>query len=329
MSAAQSVRNLGFVPNMNFNHQQINALNASLNAAGTMNNLPFPGLRNPMFVPDMNVSLSNTNGFYNNHNISFSAESVSAAQNHNHNHNPFVMMEGNTNAMHGGGHATAERYFGGQSGLTALGDGATAFNGVTNNSNNNSNIDNIDTKRREDEGRGALNLPIAKRMRHPEQQQLGTQHQQQQQRSSPTTSGQTRWMDVNGRAYSLFIESDERNLSQYQCLARKQMEIFEATSEDAGNNAQGRNRPILPGQIGIRCRHCYRLPPKQRKTGSVYYPNRVRVFRFRSVLFYGIYYLLCYCFCYSYRYLTFYISIAYAVGRCVSNRTEDDSRASM
>jgi hypothetical protein len=79
-----------------------------------------------------------------------------------------------------------------------------------------------------------------------------------------------------GRSYVLSIEEDVRNLSQYQCLARQQIEVFEATAEDANTNAQGRNRPVLIGQVGIRCRHCYKLPPRQRKTGSVYYPNRVR-----------------------------------------------------
>jgi hypothetical protein len=80
---------------------------------------------------------------------------------------------------------------------------------------------------------------------------------------------------ATGHSFSLYIESDERNLSQYQCLARKQIEIFEATDEEAGTNAQGRNRPIQLGQVGIRCRHCSQSPPRQRKTGAVYYPNRV------------------------------------------------------
>lgn len=86
--------------------------------------------------------------------------------------------------------------------------------------------------------------------------------------SSPSSSS-------GARSHLLYVESDERNLSQYQCMARKQIEIFEATADDAGTNAQGRNRPVNPGQVGIRCRHCAKVPPKQRKTGAVYYPNRV------------------------------------------------------
>ncbi len=84
---------------------------------------------------------------------------------------------------------------------------------------------------------------------------------------------------TGGRSFPLHITEDENNLSQYQVLARKQIEVFEASMEEAGTNAQGRNRPIQPGQIGIRCRHCARLPPKQRKTGAVYYPNKVSSFR--------------------------------------------------
>ena len=78
-----------------------------------------------------------------------------------------------------------------------------------------------------------------------------------------------------GRVYPLYLTSDEQNLSRYQCLARKQIEIFETTDNDAGSNAQGRNRPIIPGQVGIRCKHCAHLPRKERKTGSVYYPSKV------------------------------------------------------
>lgn len=80
----------------------------------------------------------------------------------------------------------------------------------------------------------------------------------------------------DSRSFPLHIGEDENNLSPYQVLARRQIEVFEASSEEAATNAQGRNRPIQPGQIGIRCRHCARLPPKKRSTGAVYYPNKVR-----------------------------------------------------
>jgi hypothetical protein len=80
-----------------------------------------------------------------------------------------------------------------------------------------------------------------------------------------------------GRTVPLYLDSDEQNLSHYQCLARQQIELFETTDSEAGSSAQGRNRPIVPGQVGIRCKHCAHLPRKQRKTGSVYYPSRVRI----------------------------------------------------
>lgn len=69
---------------------------------------------------------------------------------------------------------------------------------------------------------------------------------------------------------------DAQNLSPYQRLAREQIEIFQALPSDVEANAQGRNRPIVPGQVGIRCKHCAHLPHKQRKSGAVYFPSKVR-----------------------------------------------------
>jgi hypothetical protein len=85
------------------------------------------------------------------------------------------------------------------------------------------------------------------------------------------------------RSFVLYREMDERNLSQYQCMARQQMEVFEASHHDVRRSAQGRNRPILVGQVGIRCRHCAkkesvasRQEQAKRKTaGSMYFPNRL------------------------------------------------------
>jgi hypothetical protein len=73
----------------------------------------------------------------------------------------------------------------------------------------------------------------------------------------------------------LYMECDGESLSPYQCLVRKQIEVFEALPEDVDTNAQGRNRPIILGQVGIRCRHCTVLPPKNRARGAVYYPARL------------------------------------------------------
>ena len=112
---------------------------------------------------------------------------------------------------------------------------------------------------REDTQEGLLAVPGAKRMRLVPLQASAAAPQR----------------TLTGRASLLYVEGDERFLSTYQCLARKQIEVFETTEEDAGTNAQGRNKPIIPGQVGIRCIHCKKLPHKLRKTGSVYYPNKV------------------------------------------------------
>ena len=73
----------------------------------------------------------------------------------------------------------------------------------------------------------------------------------------------------------LYMTCDDDDLSPYQCLVRKQIELFEATEEDAESNARGRNRPIVVGQVGIRCKHCKILPPRKRERAAIYYPSRL------------------------------------------------------
>jgi hypothetical protein len=73
----------------------------------------------------------------------------------------------------------------------------------------------------------------------------------------------------------LYTVTDEDSLSEYQCLVRKQIEVFEALQDDTRTNAQGRNKPIVLGQVGIRCRHCMVLPLKERRRGAVYYPAKL------------------------------------------------------
>lgn len=71
----------------------------------------------------------------------------------------------------------------------------------------------------------------------------------------------------------LHVPSDDDALSPYQCLVRKQIELFEASEADIHATAQGRNRPIVLGQVGIRCIHCGRLPIERRARGAVYFPS--------------------------------------------------------
>ena len=72
------------------------------------------------------------------------------------------------------------------------------------------------------------------------------------------------------------LANDETELSPYQCLVRQQIEVFEKDRVDNadGERAQGRNRPIVVGQVGIRCRHCgAHSDKKMRAKGSVLYPS--------------------------------------------------------
>jgi hypothetical protein len=66
---------------------------------------------------------------------------------------------------------------------------------------------------------------------------------------------------------------DEYKLSEHQNFLRQQIEAFPATEEDVMTHTRGRNKPILLGQVGIRCRHCAHLPVSRRQKGSTYFPS--------------------------------------------------------
>ena len=83
---------------------------------------------------------------------------------------------------------------------------------------------------------------------------------------------------ANRPAVPVYTDFDEETLTAYQCLLRKQLELFEAGPDDVRGNAQGRNTPIRLGQVGIRCRHCAHLPKAARSRGSVYYSKVSRSF---------------------------------------------------
>jgi len=73
----------------------------------------------------------------------------------------------------------------------------------------------------------------------------------------------------------LSLSCDDEQLSEYQMLVRKQLEIFEAQPEDVESNTQGRKKQVTLNQVGIRCRHCAGFPLRQRGRGAVYYPARL------------------------------------------------------
>ncbi|GAX26778.1 hypothetical protein FisN_9Lh043 [Fistulifera solaris] len=73
---------------------------------------------------------------------------------------------------------------------------------------------------------------------------------------------------------SLFLPEDADHLSLYQCVLRKQIEFFAADWEDVAV-IQGRNKPVIRRQVGIRCIHCSHLPIKSRDKGSSYFSARL------------------------------------------------------
>jgi len=77
------------------------------------------------------------------------------------------------------------------------------------------------------------------------------------------------------RGVPLALQCDADQLSDYQILVRQQLELFEATTADVKCNTQGRKKPVVLGQVGLRCRHCAALPLRARGRGAVYYPTKL------------------------------------------------------
>jgi len=78
-----------------------------------------------------------------------------------------------------------------------------------------------------------------------------------------------------GDTKDLSLPSDKSNLSAYQCLLREQILLFAVQISDIQCSAQGRNKPITLGQVGVLCRHCARIPPGLRPCGAVYFPGKL------------------------------------------------------
>ena len=74
----------------------------------------------------------------------------------------------------------------------------------------------------------------------------------------------------------LSLTSDANSLSEYHCTVRNQIELFAATQYEIDSNMQGRNRPIVVKQVGIRCKWCAaRIPGGRKPRGAVYYPSKL------------------------------------------------------
>jgi hypothetical protein len=72
----------------------------------------------------------------------------------------------------------------------------------------------------------------------------GAQHQEELEAGPPVPS--------DSDSFLLYTPNDDNNISPYQCLARQQLEFFVVGQDDLEAGAQGRNRPIVLGQVGIR-----------------------------------------------------------------------------
>jgi hypothetical protein len=91
--------------------------------------------------------------------------------------------------------------------------------------------------------------------------------------STDTTGGQV----LGNAPVELYRPIDSHMLSEYQCFVRQQIEFFEADETDVASNAKGRNKPVVLGQVGIRCRHCAAIPPRYRRRGAMYYPTKMHL----------------------------------------------------
>ena len=96
--------------------------------------------------------------------------------------------------------------------------------------------------------------------------------------NTTTTTSTTKksFIGVAGRApFPVYKDEDKGRLTPYQCLARQHLEYFEAGPSQVGEGAQGRNKPIVLGQVGIRCCHCAGLPRKDKPPAAAFYPSRL------------------------------------------------------
>ncbi|KAG7363355.1 hypothetical protein IV203_026715 [Nitzschia inconspicua] len=75
----------------------------------------------------------------------------------------------------------------------------------------------------------------------------------------------------------LAMASDKEWLTPLHCFVRKHcVEIFTASDDDVATPSKGKRKPIMVGQVGIRCPHCHSQDAaRSRERGSVYYPTSI------------------------------------------------------
>eukprot|EP00816_Leptocylindrus_hargravesii_P011910 CAMPEP_0196821360 /NCGR_PEP_ID=MMETSP1362-20130617/78928_1 /TAXON_ID=163516 /ORGANISM="Leptocylindrus danicus, Strain CCMP1856" /LENGTH=662 /DNA_ID=CAMNT_0042200519 /DNA_START=1 /DNA_END=1989 /DNA_ORIENTATION=+ len=77
------------------------------------------------------------------------------------------------------------------------------------------------------------------------------------------------------RRVMLGIDGDENTLNDLQCILRKEcIEAFSATAADVSRQARRKGgRPIILGQVGVRCVHCKHVQPNQQAQQAVSFPS--------------------------------------------------------
>ncbi len=78
---------------------------------------------------------------------------------------------------------------------------------------------------------------------------------------------------TRGETWVLAMPEDHGKLNEQQIFLRQQIEIFRASHDDIMSHTRGRNKAVVMGQVGIRCRHCGHLPVVHRRKGSTYFPS--------------------------------------------------------
>ncbi|CAB9504415.1 expressed unknown protein [Seminavis robusta] len=78
----------------------------------------------------------------------------------------------------------------------------------------------------------------------------------------------------SGKAH-LASEMDKHYLAPIHCFVRRHVEVFAANEQDLAAPAPGRKKPIVLGQVGLRCMYCARLPIKDRVKRAICFPPSV------------------------------------------------------
>lgn len=81
--------------------------------------------------------------------------------------------------------------------------------------------------------------------------------------------------DIMSGSFPMATDTDDERMSSYQIMVRQQLEFFIADKKDVESSTQGRKKPVILGQVGIRCKHCSHIPQRKRVRGAVYFPTKL------------------------------------------------------